>query len=167
MSYVIFGTFNLRATGDEGATKEAAFQLVERALAQRLHIQLGSNIAHAGPLLEMLGFSSTPLPPDRLLFLLTDSPISDTSDELISPYCAGIEDEPSLQVNLFRIQRFLRSVRDVKDITSIDLYFTEGFDVRFERKALRVDEFYEATLQAFGPAPEIPSTHFAVSLRAS
>lgn len=162
MSYFVFGTFKLAKPMDERVLKDIAFAIVECGLSHRLCLQLGHNIVQAGLLFEMFDFKQGSIPADSLPFLMTDSPISDTSDGLISPYHVGLGDEPSLLVNLTRMKRFLVGLAQVHNVAGIDVYFTEGYDHSFEEISVSPDRFDEVALKVFEPAPEIPSTRFVL-----
>ena len=122
MSYLVFGTFTLARALDDAAKKAVAYDLVECAVAQRLYLLLGCNIVQPGIIHEMLGYEQGVVPDDKLLFLLTDSPISDTSDDLISPYHVGLDgSDSSLIVSLSRIGRLLKATMDFADVGGVEI----------------------------------------------
>lgn len=95
---------------------------------------------------------------------MTDSPVSDTSEELIEPALAVVEQrKSSCEANLARIRRFLVALTHVPHVSAAEIFFTDGGDTSFEEFTVSAERFDEVALAIFLAEPEIPSTKFIVS----
>ncbi len=88
MSYFIFGTLFFRAevTGQE--QEECSFKAAEIAVREHFSMQMGVNICQS-LVKEILEKQCDGDETKCLAFLVTDSPIANTSDGLISPFTVG------------------------------------------------------------------------------
>ncbi|WHI46256.1 hypothetical protein [Microbulbifer sp. VAAF005] len=143
MSYFSFG--EIFFDSPEHDVISVSFELVQLALSSNLYVLLGCNIPQK-VVFEMLD-KERQLFNDSMPFLLTATPLSDVSDELISPY-ALVEDDDSCQSSsLFsginKIRSFLEGVIKVAEVEAVDIYFSEGYAEEFNVQSGKPDEVYQ------------------------
>jgi hypothetical protein len=167
MSHFIFGTFNFAAPMSQSEQSGIGFKLAAEALSKRLYLRLHENAA-LNLIFEMLALTPGTIPHDRMIFIVTASPIRDTSDELISPYVIGLEgSDTSLGVSLLRIRQFLTAACKIEEIESITVWMSEGFDIEFQEFVVSPDAFDDLAMKVLAPEflsapPHLTSTRFVV-----
>lgn len=165
MSYFVFGIMNFTKQLEEEGENNLAFQVAERASATRLHVQLGYNIWHT-EVWEVLGVEPRAVRGVGLPFLLTDSPILDTSEELVSPWyvdVAGWGEWSPFRGSLERIGKFFLSLSKVSEIKDLVVYFGQGVDTSYEDIQVKVEQFTEVAFAFFRKAEDIASSRFTIS----
>src|ERR1700724_2461811 len=84
MSNYLFGEFYFRAPPSISERETLAFSLTAAALSARIHVQLAFNIIQKD-VFKILKRSDGGISSESVAFLLTESPLSNTSDELLEP----------------------------------------------------------------------------------
>jgi len=137
MSYFLTGRFQFTRDLSTHEQIDVAFQLVERAISNRVALQLGCNIAQS-IVFEILG--KEPTAGRELLFLLTDSPISDTSDELLT-YWGESQEQIKTKVKSIgtKIRDFLASTRSIDCIARVNFFISEGYDTSYRREEVSLE----------------------------
>jgi hypothetical protein len=146
MSYLACGSILLTVSSRE--IKEAVARSASiRALETGMALQLGCNIVQ--PLVfEVVGRynEDTCVVP----FLLTASPLDDTSDRLVSPYVLiGEEGDRTFQRNAKSLELFFSSLLDHKYLQRIDLYVVDSFDESFETRSIQVANLEQELMAAW------------------
>lgn len=164
MSYLICGKLIFQESLPPGDQIQLSYKVVELALKEQLSLHLECNIVQ--PIVyEILGqknqirFNGT-----DFAFFITDAPISDTADALISPYeIEPFENPlPTLRKNLNRVNRLLSAVLQLKEIRQVILYLSEGYDDFYREEKISKERFVEHCLQLFNEYGEIPAVKFII-----
>jgi len=116
MSHFLVGVMNFANLPDEEAEKSLASRVVECASAERLYVLIDPNIGQS-IVFEILGCDPKESSTTGFRFLLTDSTISNTSDELVSPWSVEVTDWGEwspFRENLERIGRFFLAVSELR-----------------------------------------------------
>lgn len=143
---------------------ELSFDLVRYALDQRLGLQVGCAIVQ--PIVfEILGCGRE-LNGIDVPFLITDSPIWDASDEIISKYPSDHLDADageSLQHRLERVQRFLIASSRVQPVQQITVVLGQGYDDTYEEVTGAAADFVAKIAPRYEDVLEVPSVKFIVT----
>ena len=137
MSYFLAGRFRFTCSLSSEEQVKLAFELTERALANHVALQIGYNIVQ--PIaFEILGKEldlSKSFP-----FLLTDSPISDTADDLLI-YWSESRDEMRAKVTFAgeRLRDVLASIKLIEYIADAILFISEGYDTSYRREEVSLE----------------------------
>lgn len=132
MSYFVCGLISL--AGADSEVREAEARRIScEALKTGMSVQLGANIVQ--PLvLKIVGWSGGP---DTIPFLITASPLSDTSDELVSPYVlVGAPGTAKFRQNAKHIACFFDAVFAEAHVQRVDLYVVDDFDESIRTKTI-------------------------------
>src|SRR5262245_41343987 len=129
MSNYLFGELYFRKEVSEAEQQALAFSLTAAALQAGIHVQLAFNIVPK-EVLSILGRTDGGLSTKSLAFLLTESPLSNSSDELLEPLnVMPLEMERVIRQRLGRVETFLRSSQ-LLGFTKVSLYtetWSEGY----------------------------------------
>jgi hypothetical protein len=129
MSYFLAGRFQFTHPLTRAERDRAAFLISEGALRNHVAVQLGCNIVQS-IVFKILGKELAA--DNELIFLLTDSPISDTSDELIDYLGESREDMIEVvRAHGKRLTEFLTSLRSVESLSRVSLVVSEGYDTAY------------------------------------
>ncbi len=164
MSHFVAGLMNFAKLPDEESQKSLASRVVECALAARLHVLLDPNIGQS-IVFEILGGDPAEAITTGFRFLLTDSAISNTSDDLVSPWSVEVTDWGEwspFRENLERIGRFFLAVSKLGQFGGIVVYFSEGFDTSYEEIRVNVGRFADVAFSFFRKAEAIASSKFVI-----
>src|SRR2546425_12241509 len=135
MSYFVFGEIEFRTEVSEARLVRMSFEFEEAALRERIFIQLGPGIVQK-LLFEILSEQRGPTTGATLPFFITDSPVSDVSHEVIKlpNMIPQTHDEwaDALRKNLERIARVLSWLLEVREVKSVVLIFSEGYDTTYD-----------------------------------
>jgi len=140
VSYFVFGEIGLRETSDARGVEELCFAIALAAFRAHLGIQLGGNIIH-GDIYRMLRRSREGSYLKSIPYLLTDSPISDHSSELVRPdaYFRALDDRRvGLRPAAVKLEAFVSEVRGMADVGALSLWLTQGFDTEFAETSVRI-----------------------------
>jgi hypothetical protein len=144
MSLFVCGVFNLRNARDAPGIKRLGWTIAEAGSREGLQFYLYSGIPQ--PIVfEITGFSFEKAK-SQIPFLITDSPVSNVSDDLF-------EDQGAAMSTLAKLRRVFE--RLAGDTTGVDLYMDNGFG-EVELVETTLDEFEAAVLMRFD-GDEIPS----------
>jgi len=156
----------LRRPLPENEREELAFGLSKAALAQRLHLQLGCNIVQK-EVFEILKRSEGGLSDLDIAFLLTDSPLSNTSDEIVNPKVEPLDKPRVIRQRLRRVAGFLSSVKDFISVSSVSLYISLGSDNSYAEEEIPIGFFANRVTDLYTELFEIPSVCFKLRFRPS
>ncbi len=93
-------------------------------------------------------------------FLITASPMEDTSDTLISPY----NNAPAVIFDNFRrIEGWISRVLRQPGVEAILLFLTEGYDTEFEEIQIRSGELASVVISKIKEYEDIPSLKLSVA----
>lgn len=86
----------------------------------------------------------------RIPYLLTDSPLNNTSDELISPtVLVGPEGDRAFRRNASILSGFFRSLLDEQLVQRVDLYVIDSFDSSIPTRSLPITNLEAELLSAW------------------
>ena len=164
MSYLICGEFIFKEVLCLDAQIQFSYTMTELALKEKLSLHLECNIVQ--PIVyKIVGKKDKILLNGKdLAFLITDSPISDTSDVLIDPYVHESFENPlpTLQRNLDRVDRLLSAILQLEEMSQVIIYFSEGYDDCYPEEKISMERFVERCLQLFHEYDEVPSVKFII-----
>jgi hypothetical protein len=137
MSYFLTGYVRFTQALSPDEQVNTAFELSERALRSRVGIQLGCNIVQK-IVFEIL---DKDLATKRALpFLLTGSPISDTSDDLLNYWSESrAQMKTKVKSNAERLQNFIASLRSIPHIAGVALFVSEGYDTSYRKENVTIE----------------------------
>ncbi|MEW6562427.1 MAG: hypothetical protein AB1400_04265 [Pseudomonadota bacterium] len=145
MSYLVCGSITLVEASPQ-ERERVARRASSQALQVGMALQLGCNIVQ--PLVsEIVARSDNP---SALPFLVTASPLGDTSDDLVSPYAlVGPEGEARFRQHAKAMTTFFRSLADEDHVQRVDLYVVDGFDISIPTKSILITALEEELLSAW------------------
>ena len=149
MSFFLCGKFVFRTDQSLTERERFAFEVVGAGCTRRLSVQLDVCITQS-IVFEILGENRSPSHADKLPFLITDSPISDVSDDLIDFHDIGGAER--LEQTLERLQSLFFEIKKHEVVTEIVVYFSEGYDETYKRITSSLDNFKRDCLEIFSAA---------------
>lgn len=129
MSGFVYGTIRFIKALDYSELSKLSFDLEKAAIEEGMFLQMGVNIVQPF-VCEKLGITPGWESVEELPFLITDSPISDVSHELVSPsasYVPGRDWRETFREHLLAIGRFLETITALKLVSGVMMYMTEGY----------------------------------------
>ncbi len=165
MSDYLFGEFYFRAVLSTPEQENLAFSLAAAALRARIHVQLAFNIVQRD-VFAILKRSDGGLSSESVAFLLTESPLSNTSDELLGPLnVMPLDMERVIRERLKRVETFLKSAR-LMDFRGLSLYtetWSEGYDVPRREEDISLEFLVDRLLDLYAELHNIPCARFAIA----
>jgi hypothetical protein len=155
MSHWAFGFIRGAGALNESQRDDLAWSIVRAGQGVGLHIILSCNICQR-VLPEMLEAAGEPSA-GAIPFLMTSSPVRDTSDLLISPYNFPGRGIDGVVENLRTMSKWLEAVLGLGAITTVEVWMTEGFDVKFEEWHVCCDEFVRTVAARLAEEGNVPS----------
>jgi hypothetical protein len=133
MSYFVCGRVTF-SVADHSAMERIARSASMQALKLGACVQFGCAIVQ-DIVFEIVGrYDSTA---DWLPFLLTDSPLSNVSEELVSPReLYGPEGDTRFRRHAALIAAFLRSILTEREVSGIDLFVSDAFDDSYPTRTI-------------------------------
>ncbi|BBE51965.1 hypothetical protein OYT1_ch2452 [Ferriphaselus amnicola] len=145
MSYFVCGSITLVVASPQ-EQEMVARRASSQALQVGMALQLGCNIVQS-LVSEIIERSDNP---SALPFLVTASPLSDTSDELVSPYVlVGSEGDERFQQHAKAIATLFKSLTSEEHVQRIDLYVVDGFDTTIPTKSILITALEDELLSAW------------------
>jgi hypothetical protein len=129
---IAFGMIHFLHEPDPIRRDDICFTVLEAGVGVSLHVQMGLNITERESIFRILGQSLDRLDPDRVPFLLTDSPLSFDLNDLLPPR----EGEDDLRRNAWRFQRFIERLSGIPELRGVDLYVSDGYEEDYEEFAV-------------------------------
>jgi len=163
MSYFLCGEFvlNQKVSTD---TASLAFDLVSYAASRKLGLQLGPCIIQP-VVFEIIGNNRTERNDNFLPFLITESPISDVSDDLLDMDDLGAGTE-RINNTLERLRSFLESVGQTGNVSMAKVFFSEGYDDRYVRIEATPKTFVDQCMKLFSTPEGLVSLQVDVDVKA-
>src|SRR5271155_4866363 len=164
MSHFLCGELEFRQPLLDNEQVDFAFKLDEWAIKNRLGLQLGFNIVQP-VVFDILGKKDRRSTNSEFVFLLTDSPISNTSDALVHPnFIDPMEVKNTLNANMQKVQRFLSSAAETGLLAGLSLYVSRGYDTSYAREEISLGFLPERSVSMFNMLHGIgiPSTEFVI-----
>lgn len=149
MSCFVFGA--LRPTA---STAEAAWAATRAAVDEGVGLLMGCNV-HQPPVLQVLQERNLTAS-GALVFLVTDSPISDNTEELVSPFRELGDIREIVGPGVARIGRWLERIRPVAR-GEIHVFLMEGYDDGVEEIGLSAPAFAETITARIAERGDLPS----------
>ncbi len=167
MSYFLAGLFHFSRALSYRERIDTAFKLSEKALQKRLALQLAPNVAQP-VVFEIL--EKRVCADDELIFLLTASPISDTSDDIVA-YWGESHDEMAEKIrgHVETIKGFLTSIKTIERLGHVTLFVSEGYDTDYQQERVTLASLAERfiALAADYDWLGFPSVRLSISLNES
>ena len=168
MSEFLFGEIRLCKTVSGEDRASLAFNILQRALAHGIHLQMGCNIVE-DIVYETLGIEGKRTRGSAIPFLATDSPVDDVSTRLLTPeICRPLDypGGPPLIKDLYSLVGFLSAVIGLDEVKECLVCMTVGFDPILTdskvEKRVRLQDFVSVVLEAYGDDTEVPSLRLIV-----
>jgi hypothetical protein len=155
MSYLAFGSIFI-VDFYSNKYDETAQRIVRKGIDLGLFVLLSPNIPQV-IVKKMLDEHELGSKPD-FQFLITGSPICDTTDSLISPPYFGEEDLRSVYKNLALIAKWIDEIMKYDGIKEVHLYLTEGYDDCFKEmdaSTIDLNEMLNAEVREYGDIPSL------------
>jgi hypothetical protein len=130
MSYFVCGRVTFSVV-DRSAMERIARSASMKALELGACVQFGCAIVQ-DIVFEIVG--SHDATADWLPFLVTDSPLSDVSEELVYPLAPGADTE--FRRNAGRIASFLRSILAEREVSRIDLFVSDALHAPYPTRTI-------------------------------
>jgi len=150
MSHFLCGELQFRQPLSDTEQVDLAFTLAELAIKNRLGLQLGFNITQP-VIFDILGKKEDRRSTNKeCVFLLTDSPISNTSDALVHPNLLdSTEVKNILSANMRRVERFLSSAAQTGLLAGMSLYVSRGYDTSYAKEEISLGSLAERCVSIF------------------
>ncbi len=162
MSYLAFGLI-VNAGPLDGEERDAlAWKVVRSAQEVGLYVMLANNISQRIAT-DMLEPALKPVRDRALPFLVTQSPVHDTSDALISPYYAPEQGVDGVLERARPIGGWMKSILALEKVPYVELWMTEGYDPAFETVNVKVHEFENVLSQRIKEDVDISSVRFVIT----
>ena len=166
MSYFLCGRIHLTRALSDGDRAELAFSLSNAGLTHRLCLQLDCNIVQS-EVVEILQRNDGGLSDLDFAFLLTDSPLSNTSDEIVNPNVEPLDKPRAMRERLRRVAGFLSSAKDLVLVSGVSLYISVGYDNSYAEEEIPIEFFANRVTDLYTEMFEIPSVCFKFRFRPS
>ncbi len=143
MSYFLAGRFHFSGPLSQPEQTELSFILSEKALHSRVALQLGCNIVK--PLVHQILGEHGGLGGEAMFtFLLTGSPITNISDDILTYWANSIgESVDKIRSNSRQIVSFLKSIQETNSIAAVTLVVSEGYDTSYRAEAIPLDRLQD------------------------
>ena len=162
MSHFLCGEIQFRQKLSWGEREDLAFTLSELALSQRLSIQLAFNITQR-TVFEILHRNDGGIAETDIAFFLTDSPISNVSDQLVSSInVAPLDLEMTIREGMRRVERFLTGVAKIECLAAMSLYLSQGYDTAYQKEEISIEFLANRVVDFFTELHHMPSTQFLI-----
>ena len=152
MSYFLFGAVE-HSSQEDNLDLDMAWQLVKTGIRNNLFLFIGPSIYQENVnemILKQAGFKG-------ISFLITGSPLENTSDSLISPYQHPGTWHDSLSDCVSRLSNWASEVLRLNGVVGITLGMTEGYDTNFEELSLTLEDFQAELIKRFKEYGDVPS----------
>lgn len=160
MSYFLFGTVRLAEAA--GELDELGWQMVGAGSEVRLFVLVGPNVVQP-PVRDILGEHNL-LGDQDVPFMVTSSPLRDTSDELISPYQVAGGDLRLVRDSLVRVGKWLERVSSHRGVRGIQLFTSEGYDTSFAESESSPADLADQIMERLEGEGGVPSLWIHVTL---
>ncbi len=156
MSYFAFGIIKYKKDYCKETLDNFAWEIFRRGIDNSLFLFLSPNIPQKiiNEMLDKQYYENN----SNLRFLVTASPISDTTDALISPPYFGESDLSSVYKNIFLIDKWIKEILKYDDVVKVELFLTEGYDENFKKVRTSISEMdsdIEKEINEYGDIPSI------------
>lgn len=161
MSYFLFGVVRLAGL-TEGELDEFGWRMVGAGSELRLFVLVGPNVTQP-PVRDILR-EFDQLGGDHVPFMLTTSPLRDTSHELISPNQVAGGDLRVVRDSLGRVGTWLERVSGLAGVRGIQLFTSEGYDTSFAESESSPAGLAEQVMERLEGKWDLPSLRIHVTL---
>jgi hypothetical protein len=155
MSFLVFGEIvHGSGIGNKGL-EGLAWDIFQRGVDNHLYVMMDANI-YGETVWEMLAKQGGSKKP-RITFLITNSPMENTSEELMSPSYFGDDRAGIVSANLRKISNWVGAVLAFDHVDNLILFVTENYDISF--KAIKADrhDLYSVLMTHVGLGLDVPS----------
>ena len=157
MSYFLFGAVRIdpECVSDLCQLSRA---VARAALARDLFVLAGPNITQRDitRVLHDRGLNT----PGCMPFVLTSSPVHDTSEDLLSPLESGTSDIDYLHPRLMRVAAWITLVLAIPGVSGLELLTSEGYDTSYAELRVPPGRFAEELVHRVRAEYDVPSLHF-------
>lgn len=157
MSHFLCGKFILKRTATDEQRAEFAFKVNRLAAERDISLHLQWNIVQT-TVFEILNLEKSNLSPSEIPFLITDTPLSDVSEELLSPFRPEpLEVFDAVERNLHQLGDFLGCAFFENIVEGVEVIFSEGYDIEYRKLRLPLASFVDECLNIFKQEGSFPS----------
>lgn len=165
MSYIICGEFILNKKYLNEDKERLAWLLNNEATTNNLYVLMQCNISQS-LVFEIFKVNKLAMKKMNLSFFITNNPILDTSDSLISPYVIGLKKSnyiACLKLNMRKLYNYFNSLFKKNIVDNIIIVFSEGYDSIYENIELDIDNFIEIVSSKCKIDNDIPSMKIMIN----
>lgn len=160
MSYFLFGVVRLVGPA-EGEFDEFGWQMVGAGSEVRLFVLVGPNVMQP-PVRDILREQDL-LGPHDIPFMVTTSPLRETSHELISPNHVAGGDLRGVRDSLGRVGKWIDRVAKLRGVRGIQLFTSEGYDTSFDECESTPADLANVILERLEGEGDVPSLRIHVT----
>jgi hypothetical protein len=161
MSYFLFGVVRFVDKADE-ELDEFSWQIVGAGSDLRVFVLVGPNVMQP-PVRDILRERDL-LGADCLAFMVTGSPLRDTSHELISPCREDGGDLIDIRESLGRVGTWLERLSRFQGVLGIQLFTSEGYDTNFAECESSPAGIVDEIMRRLEGEGDVPSLRIHVTL---
>lgn len=154
MSYFIFGELIFPEKLEICLFEDLSWKIQRCANSKGLFVLFEKNICQS-VVFQMLDEQTKPSG-NRLRFMLSNSPLCDTSDSLISQYYYGATWERELKLRLSCVQEFLICLISEMKVSTVNIFISEGYSPDFEGIDFEASKFLEVISKRVAGNEESP-----------
>ena len=155
MSYFVFGSIAFGENRDDEKLDDKAWRIVRRGIKNNIFVLVTPNIPQK-IVHEMIDEQEADVKSD-IRFLITASPMCDTTHSLISPPYLGEEGLKIVYKNLALISKWVNEMFKYDGVARMSLYLTEGYDDSFKKSKIKAKDLYAALHNEVDEYGDIPS----------
>jgi hypothetical protein len=140
------------------------FRLIEAGAKQRLYLQFGHNIVQK-IVFEIIGSQDDEIELNRLPFLVVDSPIANTSDELFFPSSSTFspyERISNLKSRFGGLISWVNFAFGEQSVAGMCIWLSEGYDTNYDQKECSVRDFPTVVYDVLLQEEVVPSTKIII-----
>ena len=163
MSAFLCGVFRFKRIESRDFQVGFGWRIIRLGVSSNLHFQLGCNIVQ-DVVFEILKIPR-PFQDSALLpFLITDSPLTDTSDAVISPSELHSKDDRVriIRQNFERISSVFAEALTTQELGNIEVILSEGYDTEYPEKRIPITTFVETCISLLEGEWEVPSIRLII-----
>lgn len=153
MSYIAFGTIELRERLEFDRLSRLSMAFERRAMEEGLFLRQGPYAFDPGEDITESFPPGLQDPYGRFLpYLVTESPIENTSDDLVVPnqiFADENEWQAALRKNMLRIQRMILTLMEFQEVVEITLFLSENLchETEYKEIVTGVEQLAEIVVQ--------------------
>lgn len=154
MSHFLFGTFDL-SDGHNFDLPQLSFELCQIGCRHDVFLAF-TPLSKGHDVMTMLTDNGLAVA-EQLPFVVTRSPIHDTSDELISPYRVVIDYSANIRLVGDRLHNVFKDASTILTEFHASLLVSEGYDVGFNKIQISINNLTDVLVEHLAREDDVPS----------